>query len=70
MTSALAELHPIEERELRTCYAALQELAASCAVPAVRAAARLAVAELHAALDGQALDFDYYSQRWAGEVAG
>lgn len=67
MTNALAELDAGEERELRHCYAALQELAASCAVPAVRAAARCAVAELHAALDGQALDFDYYGHRWVGE---
>jgi hypothetical protein len=70
MTNALAELRTTEEHELRHCYAALHGLAASCAVPAVRAAARAAVAELHAALDGQALDFDFYGHRWAGTAGG
>lgn len=56
---------------MRNCYATLHELAASCEVPSVRAAARMAVAELHAALDGQALDFEFYSHRWAaGGTAG
>ncbi|MFD4660059.1 DUF6052 family protein [Kitasatospora sp. NPDC058444] len=62
--AAGARLSPEEEQRLRDCYDALHRLAASCQVPSVRAAARAAVAELHAALDGQALEFEYYSHRW------
>jgi hypothetical protein len=70
MTNASADLLPLEEDQLRGCYAALQKLAESCAVPSVRAAARSAVAELHAALDGQALDFEYYGHRWGTDPTG
>ncbi|MEU1287192.1 DUF6052 family protein [Kitasatospora sp. NPDC005856] len=63
--AAGARLSPEEEERLRDCYRVLHGLAASCQVPSVRAAARAAVAELHAALDGQALDFEYYSHRWS-----
>jgi hypothetical protein len=62
MTSG--ELTEREQRQLRECYATLHELAATCAVPAVRAAARTAVAEVHVALDGQALEFEMYTHRW------
>ena len=62
MTSG--ELTPREEQQLLECYATLHELAATCAVPAVRAAARAAVADVHVALDGQALEFEYYTSRW------
>ncbi|WP_220503606.1 DUF6052 family protein [Microbispora sp. H13382] len=65
--NAPGELSPKQERQLRECYATLHELADSCDVPSVAAAARVAVAELHAALDGQALDFEFYSHRWSGE---
>ncbi|GGS57721.1 MULTISPECIES: DUF6052 family protein [Actinokineospora] len=65
MTSG--ELTPREERQLRECYAALHELAATCSVPSVRTAARAAVAEVHVALDGQALDFEMYTHRWLAE---
>ncbi|HEY3606533.1 MAG TPA: DUF6052 family protein [Pseudonocardiaceae bacterium] len=65
MTSG--ELTEREERQLRECYAALHELAATCAVPAVRTAARAAVAEVHVALDGQALEFEMYTHRWLAE---
>ena len=58
------ELTAEHERQLREVYAALHELAAECAVPAVTAAARAALAEVHAALAGQALEFEFYSQRW------
>lgn len=68
MTSG--ELTPREEQQLRDCYATLHELAANCAVPAVRAAARAAVAEIHVALDGQALDFEMYSHRWLAAEGG
>ncbi|MCW2877859.1 MAG: hypothetical protein JWQ95_1959 [Sphaerisporangium sp.] len=66
MTNGRAELSAGQERQLRECYATLLDLAGSCEVPAVNAAARMAVAELHAALEGQALAFDYYSHRWIG----
>lgn len=54
-----------QERQLLGCYAVLHQLAATCEVPSVRAATRSAVAQLHAALDGEALEFEYYSHRWA-----
>ncbi|MER6949836.1 DUF6052 family protein [Nonomuraea sp. NPDC000554] len=62
MTSG--ELTAREQQQLRECYATLHELAATCAVPAVRAAARAAVAEVHVALDGQALEFEMYTHSW------
>lgn len=62
MTSG--ELTAHEERQLREVYATLHELAATCSVPAVRTAARAAVAEVHTALDGQALEFELYTSRW------
>jgi hypothetical protein len=65
MTSG--ELTVREEQRLRECYAALHELAATCAVPAVRAAARAAVAEVHVALDGQAIEFEMYTHRWLAD---
>lgn len=61
-----AELSPTERYKLVETYRHLQELA-TCGVPAVRSAARIAVAEVHAALDGQAIDFEYYSHRWLPE---
>ena len=66
------ELSGIQERQLRECYETLQYLAGSCSVPSVRAASRMALAEIHAAMDGQALDFELYSHRWepaAGPLA-
>ncbi|WP_049563100.1 DUF6052 family protein [Nonomuraea sp. SBT364] len=66
MTNA-DELSDKQERQLRDCYATLHELAETCGVPSVVAAARAAVAELHAALDGQALDFGFYSHKWSAE---
>lgn len=58
------ELTRREQQQLRECYTALHELAATCQVPAVRAAARAAVAEVHTALDGQGMDFEMYTHRW------
>jgi hypothetical protein len=49
---------------LRRCYQDLKELA-RCQIPSVRAAARVAVAELHAALSGQGLDYEHYSSEWS-----
>lgn len=65
MTNDRAELSDVHARLLRECYGALHQLAAECTVPSVLAAARAALAELHAALEGQALEFEYYSQRWS-----
>jgi Family of unknown function (DUF6052) len=62
MTSG--ELTAREEQQLRDVYTTLHELAASCAVPARRAAARAAVAEVHVAMNGQALEFEHYTSRW------
>ncbi|MGH3646419.1 MAG: DUF6052 family protein [Micromonosporaceae bacterium] len=59
-----ATLTARQRQQLFDCYANLHELVAWCDVPAVRAAARAAVAEVHAALDGQALEFECYSHRW------
>lgn len=64
MTNGRDELTDLQERQLRECYATLRELAETCQVPSVTAATRMALAELHAALDGQALDFEFYSHRW------
>ncbi|GAA3748690.1 DUF6052 family protein [Salinactinospora qingdaonensis] len=64
MTNERNDLSAEQELRLTESYTALHELAGSCEVPSVRAAARAAVAELHAALDGQALEFDFYSHRW------
>lgn len=63
-----AELTARETERLRECYATLHELAASCGVPAVRAAARAAVAEVHVALDGQGLEFEMYTHRWLADA--
>jgi hypothetical protein len=70
MTNVPGELTGIEERQLLECYATLHRLAATCVAPGVLAAVRLALAELHAALDGEALEFEYYSHLWDGEPAG
>jgi hypothetical protein len=64
------ELTTKEQRQLRECYTTLHELAETCAVPSVRAAARAAVAEVHVALDGQALEFEMYSHRWLEKERG
>ncbi|MEY9211888.1 hypothetical protein NI17_008260 [Thermobifida halotolerans] len=70
MTNGRAELSAEEKRRLRECYDVLQEFAGTGPVPSVRAAARVAVAELHAVLDGQAMDFDFYSHRWLEDGTG
>lgn len=59
-----AELTDKQERQLREVYHLLHELAVDCPVPAVAAASRNALAEVHTALVGQALEFEFYSQRW------
>nr|MDT0660537.1 DUF6052 family protein [Micromonospora sp. DSM 115978] len=69
LTNVNGELSPRQEEQLRRSYAALHDLARTCVVPSVRAAARTAVAELHSAMDGQALDFDYFTHRWLAPAA-
>lgn len=58
-------LRPDEEDRLRRSYADLKELATNCQVPSVRAAARAALAQMHAALSGQGLGYDLYSTDWS-----
>jgi hypothetical protein len=55
------------ERRLLDCYAALRELAQYCEVPSVRAAARMALADLYPAVEGQLLDYDLYSEQLSGD---
>jgi hypothetical protein len=58
------ELTQDQVQKLRRCYQDLKELAATCRVPSVRAAARVALAEVHAALNGQGLEYELYSHVW------
>ncbi|MCT2586800.1 DUF6052 family protein [Actinophytocola gossypii] len=67
MTNARVELTELQVRQLRDCYRTLRGLAESVGAPGVRAAVRIAVADLHAALEGQALEFDLYTHRWDEE---
>ena len=60
-------LRPDEEERLLRSYRDLRELAASCEVPSVRAAARAALAQLHTALSGQGLGYELYSGDWPPE---
>jgi hypothetical protein len=59
-----------EQQQLRECYTILHDLAANGTAPSVRAAARAAVAEVHVALDGQALEFEMYSHHWLEKGRG
>lgn len=67
MTNVRGELTDIEARQLRDVYRTLQQLAATVEAPGVLAAVRLAVADLHSALEGQALEFEFYTHRWDEE---
>ncbi|MEE1791163.1 DUF6052 family protein [Streptomyces sp. BE308] len=49
-----------QELHLMESYRTLGYLADNCRVPAVLAAVRASLAELRIALDGQAVEFDYY----------
>jgi hypothetical protein len=64
--SGPAELTDRQVRQLREVYATLHELAADGGIPAVVAGCRAALAEVHAAMVGQGLEFDFYSHRWLG----
>ncbi|GHG38647.1 DUF6052 family protein [Streptomyces zaomyceticus] len=61
MTNAHSFLSPEQEARLLGAYTALKELSADCRVPAVGAAVTMALAELRTALDGQGVEFDYFS---------
>lgn len=58
------ELGSEDRLRLERAYADLMELASSCDVPAVRAAARSALAQVAQALNGQGLKYELYSSRW------
>ncbi|MEE1736284.1 DUF6052 family protein [Streptomyces sp. BE147] len=49
-----------QEIHLLESYRTLGYLAENCRVPSVLAAVRASLAELRIALDGQAVEFDYY----------
>lgn len=56
-----------EDRDrLQRVYADLMELA-TCQVPAVRAAARSAVAQIHQALNGEGMVYELYTKNWQDE---
>lgn len=58
------ELTAEQVATLRRCFEDLKQLA-TCQVPSVRAAARVAAAEVHAALSGQGIDYQLYSNEWS-----
>jgi hypothetical protein len=62
--SAGSELTPDQRERLTRAYADLLELAASCPVPGVRAAARAALAHVAQALNAQGLHYELYSSRF------
>ncbi|MFD6183021.1 DUF6052 family protein [Streptomyces goshikiensis] len=68
MTNDSSRLTPDQERQLLESYETLTRLAKECGVPAVHAALRGALAELRTALDGQAVEFDYYALVGDGPV--
>jgi hypothetical protein len=68
MSAPGPRLRPDEEERLRRSYEDLRVLAADCQVPSVRAAARAALAQLHAALSGQGLGYELYSAEWSEEL--
>ena len=60
---AKPELTAAEQEKLKRVYDDLLELASS-EVPSVAAAARAALAQVAAALSGQGLYYELYSNRW------
>lgn len=60
---AKPQLSPAEQQKLKRVYDDLLELAGS-EVPAVAAAARAALAQVHTALNGEGLHYELYSNRW------
>jgi hypothetical protein len=53
-----------DRQTLERSYADLMDLASNCEVPAVKAAARAALAQVAQALNGQGLGYELYSSRW------
>ncbi|MFC8370567.1 MULTISPECIES: DUF6052 family protein [unclassified Streptomyces] len=62
MTNASSPLTAEQELHLIESYRTLTHLADTVQVPAVLASVRTCLAELRLALDGQAIDFDYYRE--------
>jgi Family of unknown function (DUF6052) len=62
-TYAKPELSKAEAVRLKRVYEDLQQLATSD-VPAVAAAARAALAQVHTALNGEGLLYELYSKNW------
>jgi hypothetical protein len=58
------ELTAEHKQRLERAYDDLMQLATECKVPSVRAAARTALAHVHAAVNGQAIRYDLYSARF------
>lgn len=54
-----------EKTQLERCYEDLMALS-KCRVPAVRGAAREALANVAQALNGQGLRYELYSNTWSG----
>jgi Family of unknown function (DUF6052) len=50
---------------LLRCYEDLKELATTCQVPSVQAAARAALAQVFTAVNGQGLGYELYSADWS-----
>jgi len=60
---AKPQLSEADQQKLKRVYDDLLELAAS-EVPAVAAAARMALAQVHTALNGEGLLYELYSKNW------
>jgi Family of unknown function (DUF6052) len=60
---AKPQLSEADQQKLKRIYDDLHELAASD-VPAVAAAARAALAQVHTALNGEGLHYELYSKNW------
>lgn len=57
-----ADLTAEQTEQLLRAYSSLKALAGDCQVPAVKAAAIAALAQVHTAVNGQGLIYELYSQ--------